>query len=156
MSARLKDWKRVADGLWSAAVFHHRDAALLALDVTRRGNDPALVQAAAQALPSLRAACLAGVDRRNQEIAQRRFGAMRDVLHALAGPQFGKRQAGRMLSPEEYHRQTLGLPLGRRLFGPEINQAFKRAAKRAHPDAGGDQRAFLELSAARDALMKSL
>jgi curved DNA-binding protein CbpA len=48
----------------------------------------------------------------------------------------------------------LGLPLDRRLSGPEIHQAYKRAAKRAHPDAGGNARDFLELSAARDALMK--
>ena len=36
----------------------------------------------------------------------------------------------------------------------EIHRAFKRAAKTAHPDGGGSQRAFLELAAARDALMK--
>jgi hypothetical protein len=36
----------------------------------------------------------------------------------------------------------------------EIHRAFKRAAKTAHPDGGGSEGAFLELSAARDALMK--
>jgi curved DNA-binding protein CbpA len=48
------------------------------------------------------------------------------------------------------------LPLDRRLFGPEIHRAYKRVAKTVHPDAGGTERAFLELSAARDALMKAL
>ena len=48
----------------------------------------------------------------------------------------------------------LGLPLGRRLSGPEIHQAYKRVAKRVHPDAGGNAREFQEISAARDALMK--
>src|SRR5258708_4365459 len=44
--------------------------------------------------------------------------------------------------------------LGRRHYGDEIHQAYKRVAKRAHPDAGGSAREFLELSAAREALMK--
>ena len=59
-----------------------------------------------------------------------------------------------MLTPEECDRQLLGLPLGRRLSGAEIHRAYKRAAKTAHPDGGGSARQFLELSAARDALMK--
>ena len=60
------------------------------------------------------------------------------------------------MTPEEHYRRLLGLPLGRRLFGPEIHQAYKRAAKTTHPDGGGNARAFHELSAARDALMKAL
>ena len=59
-----------------------------------------------------------------------------------------------ILTPDDQRRRILGLPLGRRLFGPEIHQAFKRAAKKAHPDAGGNEQAFQELAAARDALMK--
>jgi hypothetical protein len=90
-------------------------------------------------------------------LARRRFGAVRDALHALAAPRFGKRRsAGEMMTPEEHHRRLLGLPSGRRLYGPEIHQAYKRAAKIVHPDAGGSERAFHELSAARDALMKAL
>jgi curved DNA-binding protein CbpA len=73
----------------------------------------------------------------------------------LTLPRFGKRDAApASLSAEEHYRQLLGLPLDRRLSAPEIHRAFKRAAKTAHPDAGGDAQAFLELSAARDALMK--
>ena len=53
-------------------------------------------------------------------------------------------------------RRLLGLPFGRRLFGPEIKEAYKQAAKTVHPDAGGSNRAFLDLSEARDALMKAL
>ena len=48
----------------------------------------------------------------------------------------------------------LGLPLGRRLAAAEIHQAYKHAAKTMHPDGGGNEREFRELSAARDALMK--
>ena len=49
----------------------------------------------------------------------------------------------------------LGLPLGGRLAATEIHQAFRRTAKRVHPDAGGSQHAFLALAAARDALMRA-
>ena len=87
--------------------------------------------------------------------ARRRLGVVRDALHALGTQQFGKRGSDlKPLAPAERYRQMLGLPLGRRLSGPEIHQAYKRAAKRAHPDAGGNAREFQELSAARDALMK--
>ena len=75
------------------------------------------------------------------------------MLHALTAPRFGKRGTG-LPTPEEHYRRLLGLPLGRRLFGPEINQAYKRAAETAHPDAGGAEREFLELSKARDRLMR--
>jgi hypothetical protein len=115
-----------------------------------------LQHAAAQALPSLRAA-VQGADRRSQALAERHFAAIRDVLHALTLPRFGKREpADRVFTSEELHRRLLGLPLDRRLYGPEIREAYKLAAKKVHPDVGGSERAFLELCAARDALMKAL
>ena len=55
---------------------------------------------------------------------------------------------------DECNRRMLGLPPGRRLYGPEIREAYKRAAKTLHPDVGGSEREFLALSAARDALLK--
>jgi hypothetical protein len=122
-----------------------------------RSGEPQLQHAAAQALPSLRGACLRDAERRTRDLARRRFGAVRDVLHALTAPRFGKRgHAAAPLTPEEHYRRLLGLPLGRRLYGPEINQAYKRAAKKLHPDTGGSEREFLELSTARDELMKAL
>jgi hypothetical protein len=81
---------------------------------------------------------------------------VRDALHTLTAPRFGKRGDADRITPEDHYRRLLGLPLGRRLFGPEIKEAYKRVAKTAHPDAGGSQRDFLELSAARDALLKQL
>jgi hypothetical protein len=157
MDAQLGGWKQAADRLWSGAAFDHREAAALAAEIARDAGEPTLRQRTAQALPSLRAACAKGADRTSKDVAQRRFGAVRDCLHALTGPRFGKRQPGQAMPTEnERCRRMLGLPLGRRLFGPEINRAYKQAAKKAHPDVGGDERAFLELSAARDALMKSL
>jgi curved DNA-binding protein CbpA len=76
------------------------------------------------------------------------------VLHTLTEPRFGKREATvKVPTREERHRQVLGLPFDRGLSAAEIHLAFKRAAKRAHPDGGGNAGAFLELTTARDALM---
>ena len=110
-----------------------------------------LRQAATQALPILRAASASSADPVTGDAARRRLGVIRDVLHTLGAQQFGKRGTdAKPLAPAERYRQMLGLPLGRRLSGPEIHQAYKRA----HPDAGGNAQKFQELSAARDALMK--
>ena len=155
MDAQLTAWKRAADELSAAPAFDHRAAAQLAGEIARQSADATLQHAASQALPPLRAAVAKGADRRSQAIAERRFAAIRDALHAATLPRFGKRgNADRTLTPEEQHRRLLGLPLDRRLYGPEINAAYKQAAKKVHPDAGGSQHAFLELSQARDALMK--
>jgi hypothetical protein len=121
----------------------------------RASQEAILRQAATQALPILRAASANSADESTRDAARRRLGVIRDVLHTLGTPQFGKRGTDpKPLAPAERYRQMLGLPRGRRLSGPEIHQAYKRVAKRAHPDAGGNARDFLELSAARDALMK--
>ena len=157
MDAQLKGWKLAVEQFWSAPVLNYRDAARLAAEIARHSDEPRLQQTAAQALPTLRGACVMGADRRIKDLARRRFAAMRDALHVLTGPRFGRRRRmGEMPTPDEHHRQMLGLPLGRRLFGPEIQQAYKRAAKKLHPDVGGSEHAFLALSAARDALLKAL
>ena len=152
MDVRVKEWKLGVERLWSAATLDHAQAVRLVAEIVR-SEEPRLAYAAAQALPSLRAASLKGADRSARALAHRRLGAVRDVLHALGAPRFGKR-GGPLPTPEEHHRRLLGLPLGRRLFAPEINQAYKRAAKTVHPDAGGNEREFHELSKARDALIK--
>jgi hypothetical protein len=154
MPMRLRDWKVAADRLWSAVPFDHAEAAQLVADIAQQDDDAELKQAAAAATPYMRAACARTADRYRKDTAQRRFGALRDALHARTAARFGQRGAEEVLTPEDRYRRMLGLPLGKRLFGPEISSAYKRAAKRAHPDAGGSQRAFLELIAARDALMK--
>ena len=156
MDAQVKAWKRAADHLATAPAFDYRAAVELAGEIARhQGGDVGLQQAAAQALPNLRAALAKGADRGSKAIAQRRFGIMRDVLHILTLPRFGKRESpDRVVTPEEHHRRLLGLPLDRQLFGAEINAAYKHAAKKVHPDAGGNEQDFLALSEARDALMK--
>jgi hypothetical protein len=152
MELQRKHWKRDADRLWAGSPFDVRAAAILAAEIARHGADEGLQQAAAQALPSLRGACLKTSDQMSRNIARRRFGAIRDALHVLDAPSFGKR--GAVPGPEQQHRRLLGLPAERQLSDPEIQQGYKRAAKRLHPDAGGGTREFVELSAARDALMK--
>jgi hypothetical protein len=155
MDRQLLEWKLDADRLWSAAAPDYRAAERLAADIARASEDPQLRRTATLALPSLRAASLEDADIGSRQLAWQRMGAMRDVLHARDAPRFGKRgEAPQPFTLSDRHRQLLGLPLGRRLSGPEIHQAYKRAAKQAHPDGGGDTRKFQELSAARDALMK--
>jgi len=156
MDRQLPEWKLALERIWSAAAPDYHAAACLAADIANATEEAMLRQAATQALPILRSASAEDADQRTREAARRRLGVIRDVLHGLTTPRFGKRQTlSKSLSPEECYRQLLGLPLGRRLSGVEIHRAYKRVAKRAHPDAGGSAREFLELSAARDALMKA-
>jgi hypothetical protein len=153
MDRQFKEWKRGVERIWSASAPDYRDAALLAAEIARGSEEAMLRAAATQALPSLRNASLRKADRSANEVARRRLSLIRDALHALDVPRFGKR-LGRSPTPEEHFRQMLGLPLGRRLSAPEIHQAYKRVAKTTHPDGGGNAQDFLELSAAHDALMK--
>ncbi len=53
---------------------------------------------------------------------------------------------------EVEHRRLLGLPEKGAVLKSEIEQAYKIAARRAHPDAGGSDDAFKQLAAAKEAL----
>lgn len=155
MDRQLGEWKLDVERLWSAAAPDYRQAAQLAEKIARGADDAALRQAAMQALPSLRNASVKKPDQGTGDLAWRRFSVVRDALHTLTLPRFGKRGVpSPSLTPEQHYRQLLGLPFGRRLAGSEIHQAYKRAAKTMHPDGGGNAREFQELSQARDALMK--
>jgi hypothetical protein len=155
MDAQLKKWELWIDRLSSAAAIDWHEATRLALDIASAAEDETLRHAASQGLPSLRNAALWAADDVARDAARRRLCVIREALHHVSAPRFGKRDAApKPLTVEERYRKLLGLPLDRRLNAPEIHQAFKRAAKAAHPDAGGDAQSFLELSAARDALMK--
>jgi hypothetical protein len=155
MDRQLSDWKFAVERMWSAAVPDYGEAVLLADDIARLAEEAMLRQAAAQALPILRSAAPRGADRSTLDAARRRLGVIREVLHSLTTPQFGKRaEASKLPAPALCYRQMLGLPLHRRLSGAEIHRAYKRAAKHAHPDGGGSAREFLEIAAARDALMQ--
>jgi hypothetical protein len=53
----------------------------------------------------------------------------------------------------EERREALGLPVEGALTPPEINAAFRRLAKSAHPDAGGSNEHYRRIAEARDALL---
>jgi hypothetical protein len=145
MDRHLSEWKLALDRIWSAAAPDYHEAACLAAEIAGAATDVMLRQAATQALPILRSASHAIADHATLDAARRRLGVVREVLHGLTTPKFGRRDIGlKVPTPEERHRKMLGLP---------FHRAFKRAAKTAHPDAGGNAQAFLELTAARDALM---
>jgi hypothetical protein len=155
MDRQFTSWKLAVDRFWSATAPDYREAARVVMEIASHGSEPSLRQAAMQALPSLRNAMLKSADRGAKDLARRRLSFVRDALHVLTAPRFGKRGTQQpVLTPQEHYRQMLGLPLGRRLAAAEIHQAYKRAAKTAHPDGGGNGQEFRELSAARDALMK--
>ncbi|MFA5952563.1 MAG: J domain-containing protein [Hyphomicrobium sp.] len=52
------------------------------------------------------------------------------------------------------HRETLNLPTEGALEPSEVNAAFRRLAKTAHPDAGGSNEQYRRISEARDALLE--
>jgi hypothetical protein len=154
MESKLREWQLDVERIWSSDAPDWREAARLADAMARISGEAVLRQAAAQALPILRRALLETTDPGITDAAQRRLGIIREVLHTTT-PRFGRRDIPvRQLTPEERHRQLLGLPLDRRLTLSEIHRAYKRVAKSAHPDAGGSAREFQALSAAREALMK--
>jgi DnaJ domain len=157
MEKRFAEWKLELDRIWSAHAPDYGEAVLLAQLIagSDEGEEETLRQAASQALPILRRAALEDADHATHNAARRRLGVIREVLSALTAPQFGRRQmALKTLTPEQRYRELLGLPFDRRLSESEIHRAYKLRAKRVHPDAGGDAEAFLQISAAHEALMK--
>ena len=157
MDRRLADWKLGVERIWSAAEPDYDEAARLAAAIAGASPEAMLRLAAAQALPVLRSASSENADRSIRDAARRRLAVLREVLHEFTAPRFGRREnSPKSLTSEERYRQLLGLPLDGRLSAPEIHQAWKRAAKAAHPDAGGSDQEFQGLSAARDALIREV
>ena len=154
MDSKPGEWQLDLERIRQADAPDWGEAARLAEVMARTGADLLLRQAAAQAVPILRHAAAAAADPVIAEAARRRLGVILEVLHGLTAPKFGRRDIPlQPPAPEQQHRQLLGLPLDCRLSAPEIHRAWKRAAKSAHPDAGGSAQAFLALSAAREALI---
>ena len=154
MARTFSEWQRAVERFWQGSTPDYHEMACLAADMAA-SQETTLRQAAQPALPSLRGAMAASADRSARATARRRVAVIRDVLHSLSVPRFGKRGvAPKLLTLEQRHRQLLRLPLDRRLARTEIHQAYKRAAKIMHPDGGGDAQSFCDLAAARDALMK--
>lgn len=155
MDPHIRHWKVAIERFCAAPDPDYREMAKMVAEIAATEIDETLRHAAAQVLPILRQAALKSADRRTKSMALRRLGIVSDALHMLSAPQFGRRGlTPKVLTQEERYRQLLGLPFGRRLAATEVHQAFKRAAKTVHPDGGGNDAAFLELAAARDALIK--
>ncbi len=55
---------------------------------------------------------------------------------------------------EREPREILNLPAGGALEASDINAAFRRLAKTAHPDAGGSDELYRRIAQARDALLE--
>lgn len=147
-------WRLAVERLLSAAPVDWREAVRLTSEISGRSTDQTLQHAATQAIPILRNALLDGTDHATREAARRRLGILLDVLHELTTPRFGRRDARlKALSPEQRARRVLDLPLDGQLTVADIHRAFRRAAKGVHPDAGGSEQAFLEVSTAYDVLI---
>lgn len=153
MDRHVGEWKLAVDRFWQAEGPDWAEVAHLVAAIATTSKENELRHAASQAQPSIRNAAANPIDHMNRVVARRRLGVIRDVLHELTMPKFGRRGMEKPLTADERHRQMLGLPLDRQLAAAEIHRAFRRTAKRVHPDAGGDAHAFLALAAARDALM---
>src|SRR3981081_318662 len=113
MDRHLPEWKHRVELIWSAAAPDYGEAACLAAEIARAGAGAILRQAATRALPILRSASSAGADHSTTDAARRRLGVIREVLHTLTTPTFGKRgNSPKSLTSEERYRPTLWLPVG--------------------------------------------
>ncbi|MGX1320406.1 hypothetical protein AB7M17_003859 [Bradyrhizobium sp. USDA 377] len=153
MMERLESWKLALERLRSGQPADWAEAGRVVAEIARMSTDDTLRQAAEQALPVLRQA-LVNDDHSVTLAAQRRLAVVLEVVHDLAAPRFGRRNAmPKKLSSEDRARKMLGLPLAVQLTCDDINQAYRRAAKGMHPDHGGTAQAFIDLAAARDVLI---
>lgn len=81
-----------------------------------------------------------------------------DQVELRSAAQKARRKLMAMFDGEDdsAHREALGLPPDGRLDATEINAAFRRRAKTAHPDAGGSDADYRRIAEARDALLEML
>src|ERR1700734_3388085 len=93
MDRHLAEWKYELDRFWSAHAPDYGEAMQLVREIASNAENEALRQAASQALPILRNATEAGADHATCVAARRRLNVIREVLSALAAPQFGRRGA---------------------------------------------------------------
>lgn len=67
-----------------------------------------------------------------------------------------KRQFSSKQCCEKEHRELLYLPLEEQLEEIQIKMAFKKVAKKTHPDVGGSHEKFIKITQARDFLLQNL
>lgn len=76
----------------------------------------------------------------------------REYAHYSSGR--SEQQAPRKPFNEQKHRKILKLPMDGKLDAGQIKAAFRKLAQKAHPDVGGNHELFVEITAARDALLE--
>src|SRR6478609_2541359 len=131
MDRHVGEWKHAVDRFWQAEGPDWSEVAHLVAAIVAGSDEPELRHAASQAQPSIRNAAANPQDHMTRVVARRRLGVVRDVLHELTAPKFGRRGIEpKPLTVEERYREMLGLPFDRQLAATEIHQAFRRSAKR--------------------------
>jgi hypothetical protein len=71
-----------------------------------------------------------------------------------SGRAHGRAGRSRHAGDEREHRQALDLPIEGKLESGQIKAAYRRLARKAHPDAGGSHEHFLRITEARNALLE--
>jgi hypothetical protein len=136
MDRQLTTWKALADRFWSANMPDYREAAQLTAEIASASDD-ALRHAAMQALPSLRNALAARADRGARDLAKRRFSLVRDRLHTLTAPRFGRRggETGPLTS-QERNRHCLACRSAARSRRRKSSKPTSASPKPCTPTAG--------------------
>ena len=112
MDRHIAEWKHAVDRLWQAQAPDWTEVAHVVAGIAATAEETDLRHAATQAMPSIRNAAASPQDRMTGVVARRRLGVIRDVLHELTAPKFGRRGAEqKVLSEDERYRAMLGLPL---------------------------------------------
>jgi len=154
MSDRTEYWKPSLERLRMAPSVNWNEARRIAAEISRGSTNAALRQSAEQALPIMQQAALNGTDRDMIAAALRCLGGILEIINGRVAPNFGRRSAVvEQATPEERARKTLGLPIAVQLTCDDIHKAYRRLAKTMHPDHGGSEQAFLDLTKARDLLI---
>ena len=91
-----------------------------------------------------------------QEAVERYREAQQRIFEELARSNARKRrQAAHMRqSDEKEHRELLCLPVDGELEVSQVKAAYRRLAKKAHPDVGGSHELFVRITEARDMLLE--
>ncbi|MYM64883.1 J domain-containing protein [Pseudomaricurvus sp. HS19] len=80
-----------------------------------------------------------------------RYNERRQKAHNQGSrSQFSFQQRGN----DRQHREVLKLPAEGSLKATQIKAAYRKLAQKFHPDAGGSQEQFVEITVARDALLE--
>jgi hypothetical protein len=101
----LGEWRHAVDRFWQAEAPDWTEVGHVVATIAASAEEADLRHAATQAQPSIRNASASPQDRMTGVVARRRLGIVRDVLHDLAMPKFGRRGSAKMLTPEERHRE---------------------------------------------------